>query len=322
MKKFCKSCGHRCQRDNILKEKLHCNYCCSDYCSTQCFIKGEKKSYYYSAYEPPCENINLYFSCCDTRICGSCLSDEIENNSMILLCDKCNCYFHSDNSCVNPLGFVDTDYCTCKLCIDLTNGIRYDSCQKCHKDNNQEMFFYDHITTISEFGDILDAYRFIGCKMWHDPNPVIYNPKDGTSFIQPRIEPKYIECKKMDFFRNLYEPTRSEDQEHFIKTRSINCNCEICKKFTHWNDMIIGALLDENDLIKTILIECDCELCTKINCKTTLLANMIGNEYIIDSTNCWDCGDDFAPILALNMLAKNESNNCKCSVCKFYSEYK
>ena len=49
---------------------------------------------------------------------------------------------------------------------------------------------------------------------------------------------------------------------------------------------------------------------------------MIGNEYIMDSTNHWNCGNDFAPILALNMLAKNDSNNCKCSVCKFYSEYK
>ena len=310
MKKFCKSCGHKCHRENILKEKLYCDYCHSDYCSKECFIKGEKNTSYYSTYEPPYENVNLYFTCCDAQICGSCLSYEIDIiSSRNILCDKCDCYFHSDDFEVHPLN-VDNDNCTCKLCIDLSNNIKYQICPKCHEDNKQKMFFYDDITTISEFGDILNSYEFDVCLEWV-----------GTISKINNINPKIIECEKMKYFRNLYEPTKSEE-DHFIKSRSINCNCEICKKFTYWNDMIIGVSPDENDLIKTISIECDCELCNKINCKTTLLANMIGHEYILDSTNNWDCGNDLTPILALNMLAKDESNNCKCSVCKFYLEYK
>lgn len=314
MKKFCKSCEYECDL-KISNEKSHCNICNNDYCSKQCFIKGEKNNYYYSTYELPNENVNLYFTCCNTQICGSCLSYEIDViSSRNILCDKCNCYFHSDDSCVHPLS-VDNDNCTCKLCMDLNNMIKYKICPKCHEDNNQQMFFYDDIKTISKFGNILSAYEFVGCEMSHPSECIIYNLKKHTSIIQSRIEPKFIKCKKMEFFRNLYESTSSEDQEHFIKTRSINCDCGICNK-------IINVLPDENVLIKAILIECNCEICNKINCKTTLLANIVGNEYIMDNTNYWDCGHDFAPILALNMLAKNESNNCSCSVCKFYSEYK
>jgi len=309
MTKFCKSCDNQCYQGKILDETLHCDYCHSDYCSKECFIKGNKNSRYYSTYKLPYEKVNLYFTCCGSRICGSCLSYEMDMNfSKNILCEKCNCYFHNDDSCIHPLS-VDNNICTCKLCIDLTKDIKYDVCPKCHEDNKQEMFFYDEITTISEFSDILNNYEFNICSEW----------VDTISRINNNDKLKFIDCKKMEYLVELYKPVGPEDQDHFIK--SIGCDCIICNKFIYRNDKIIYVLPDENALIKAITIECNCELCNKINCKTTLLANMIGCGYIIDSTNLWECGYDFAPILALKLLAKDESNNCKCSVCKFYSEY-
>lgn len=288
MKKRCDSCNHRlinkfhcqqCGHENILDETFQCIDCGSEYCSENCLMRGYKDANgCYASNEWFSYKDNLYFTCCDKYICGQCLEYYYHHNCCsgeYLHCEKCKSYFHNYNDDCKKIIEDRNGNCVCKLCIDLTNEIKHDICPKCHEDNKQKMFSYKTIKTISEFSDLLNTYEFNGCDTLDD-NSNINN-----------IKPKIIECKKMEYFKNL-----------------INKEYKV------------------GDFIKTASIECNCELCNKINCKTTLLANIIGNEYIIDITNSWDYGENFTPIKALNMLAKNESNNCKCLICKFFSEYK